>query len=122
MATNAPDALLAVAAISNAESDSHSDDSNVPEATVASEPTTPTTANKKSENSNKSSATRATMAKLPLATVGPPKEIETVASPQVCDLTSISRMEDKFEIGYDSDGELGPFANMEDIEGEQMFE
>ena len=122
MATNAPEAELTVAAISNAESDTHSDDTNVPEATIASEPTTPTTDNKKSENVNKSSATRATMAKVPAATVGPPDEIETHPSPQVRDLTSMSRMEDKFEVGYDSDGKLGPFTDMENIEGQQIFD
>ena len=62
------------------------------------------------------------MAKLSAAAVGPPKEISTSQSPQVRDLSSIAMMEEKFEMGYDSDGEAGPFVDMEEIEGEQIFE
>ena len=52
----------------------------------------------------------------------PFREINLDDSPHVRNLQEISKMEGKFDMGYDSDGESGPFVNVEDVEGEQMFD
>ena len=41
------------------------------------------------------------------------------SSPRSICLRNIEKMEDKFELGYDSDGEAGPWCDMERYEGEQ---
>ena len=43
-------------------------------------------------------------------------------SPKRRDLSRMGDMEDLFEAGYDSDGECGPFVDVEAVEGEQDFE
>ena len=43
-------------------------------------------------------------------------------SPRECNLQYIAQFEDKFDSGYDSDGELGPFNYMLNLEGTQDFD
>ena len=45
-----------------------------------------------------------------------------VATPKRQDLSKIGRMENSFEMGYDSDGEIGPFWGVVKQEGDQLFE
>ena len=122
MAAAAPEAKVVAAAISDSRSGSGSDSTSLPEATIASEPSTPTKSNKNSQNAPETSRTTEEMAKSPPAPAGPPKEITADLSPQVRDLSSIGAMEEKFELGYDSDGQNGPFVDMEEIEGVQIFD
>ena len=49
-------------------------------------------------------------------------EIVTHKSPCIRNLMMINKLEDKFDEGYDSDGECGPFFNLEDVEGLQIYE
>ena len=43
-------------------------------------------------------------------------------STHVRNLQKISKMEEKFDIGYDSDGEIVFFVSVEEVEGDQMFD
>ena len=43
-------------------------------------------------------------------------------SPCLRSLASISDLEQFFDVGYDSDGEIGQFSNLEDVEGFQIFD
>ena len=45
-----------------------------------------------------------------------------VSSPKTRDLSGIVAKEDGFEDGYDSDGEIGPFYDAVEEEGEQVFD
>ena len=47
----------------------------------------------------------------------PVKSIEVNVSPHLCNLNEISRIEHKFDEGFDSDGEISPFCDLEDEEG-----
>ena len=49
-------------------------------------------------------------------------EVPKFTSPHQRNLGKLSQMEDKFNEGYDSDGEAGPFCSIEDIEGPQDFD
>ena len=49
------------------------------------------------------------------------EKVDEIASPRQRNLRDLAYMEDKFDDGYDSDGEL-PFVNMEAIEGPQDFD
>ena len=54
-----------------------------------------------------------------------PKEAVTSpddVTPKRQDLSKIGRMEEDFDKGYDSDGEIGPFWGVLKQEGEQLFE
>ena len=42
-------------------------------------------------------------------------------SPRIRCLRNIFQLEVDFEAGYDSDGQCGPFVNMEEVEGQQIF-
>ena len=44
-----------------------------------------------------------------------------INQPRAKSLKSLSSLENKFELGYDSDCEHGPWCNMEEEEGPQMF-
>ena len=48
--------------------------------------------------------------------------INVTDSPRIRCIKNILQLEVDFEAGYDSDGQCGPFVNIEDIEGEQMFD
>ena len=48
--------------------------------------------------------------------------IDVPMSPHIRSLRQIELLETKFDEGYDSDGESGPFIRMEDVEGEQIFD
>ena len=52
----------------------------------------------------------------------PATSVEVNVSPRLRNLHELSRMEHKFDEGCDSDGEIGPFCNLEDIEGPQIFD
>ena len=45
----------------------------------------------------------------------------TEESPRLSNLANLSKLDDNFD-EYDSDVELGPFFDMEDVEGTQMFD
>ena len=52
----------------------------------------------------------------------PVTHVDITQSPRASNLRNIQKLEESFSLGYDSDGELGPFTNMEEVEGEQIFE
>lgn len=57
------------------------------------------------------------------ATKSPPvASISLQMSPRLRSIANISDLEQFFDAGYDSDGELGPFSNLEEVEGVQMFD
>ena len=43
-------------------------------------------------------------------------------SPRLRSIANISNLEEFFDAGYDSDGELMPFSNLEEVEGVQIFD
>ena len=55
-------------------------------------------------------------------TTPPFREIVTHESPRVRNLMMLNKLEGKFDDGYDSDGECGPFFDLEDVEGLQIFD
>ena len=52
----------------------------------------------------------------------PVSYVEVSKSPHIRNLRQIEALEEKFDKGYDSDGEAGPFIRMEDAEGVQIFD
>ena len=57
------------------------------------------------------------------ATKSPPvASISLQMSPRLRSIANISDLEQFFDAGYDRDGELGPFSNLEEVEGVQMFD
>ena len=57
------------------------------------------------------------------ATKSPPvASISLEMSPRLRSIANISNLEQFFDAGYDSDGELGPFSNLEEVEGVQIFD
>ena len=69
----------------------------------------------------RSTAKKNTPNEAPPATVAV-VEVPKFTSPHQRNLGKLSQMEDKFNEGYDSDGEAGPFCSIEDIEGPQDFD
>ena len=49
-------------------------------------------------------------------------KITTKESTRLQNLMNISKLEGQFDDGYDSDGETGPYCNMEQIEGLYIFD
>ena len=52
----------------------------------------------------------------------PITHVNTTQSPHARNLRILQKLEESFGLGYDSDGEIGPFINMEEVEGVQIFE
>ena len=52
----------------------------------------------------------------------PITHVNTTQSPRARNLRNLQKLEESFGVGYDSDGEIGPFTNMEEVEGVQIFE
>ena len=52
----------------------------------------------------------------------PFRKITTKESPRLQNLMNISKLEGQFDDEYDSDGEVYPYCNMEEIEGLQIFD
>ena len=75
------------------------------------------------DSSESISATKSSkMAEDGSAAPAPMEYIDMSKSPRMRNLHQIEGLEKKFELGYDSDGEAGPFCRLEDIEGEQIFD
>ena len=55
-------------------------------------------------------------------TYRPVTEVAVNTSPRLRNLSNVKVLEKKFCDGYDSDGENGPFNNMEELEGPQMVD
>ena len=56
------------------------------------------------------------------ATCRPMMEVAINISPHLRNLSNIKVLEKKFNDGYDSDGEIGLFKDMEELEGHQMHD
>ena len=97
------------------------------------EPSTPTATNSEGTNNAPDQPQTGAMAETATAmteveesqskiSTPPFRELVTEESPRLRNLANLCKLEDNFDFGYDSDGELGPFFDMEDVEGVQMFD
>ena len=84
----------------------------------------PSTPKKKASESTKPSSFTSPHAQNDPKNGTPPVKIVNLSpkSPQQVNLSNIHRIEHTFEDGYDSDGQIGPFDDAINEEGEQLFD